>query len=271
MRFVNFLICFLFVGCAEGKDPREYATNALARSVRSNAVFTEGLDKEHFKKLVEGQSPKTTFVCCSDSRVHMHAFSLDPEDNVFAIRTIGNQMDTALGSIKYGVEHIEDKEESVQGTPLLLIVGHSQCGAVTAKMKENVHDCTIAKELEHVKVFTSNSNPTARQIEKNVMYNVHKQVDRALEVFRERVKEGKLIIVGAMYDFYPDETGSEVLGRMKILNVRDTDNVDECGSVRIEGEEVVVEEHVMRSVRKMSQALLQATHNWMEKVLKSRL
>ena len=74
-----------------------------------------------------GQSPCAVIVACSDSRVvPEHIFSAGIGD-LFVIRTAGNVIgDHQLGSIEYALEHL--------GCRLIVVLGHTRCGAVGAAM-----------------------------------------------------------------------------------------------------------------------------------------
>jgi carbonic anhydrase len=76
-------------------------------------------------ELAAGQQPFAVIVGCSDSRVPVETIFDQPPGNVFVIRLAGHVItDEALASIEYGV--------SVLGASLVLILGHSSCGAVKA-------------------------------------------------------------------------------------------------------------------------------------------
>lgn len=80
---------------------------------------------EDRKKLCEGQHPFAVVLCCSDSRVAPEIIFDQKLGDLFVIRNAGNIVDEeVLGSIEYAVEHL--------GTPLVVVLGHSCCGAVTA-------------------------------------------------------------------------------------------------------------------------------------------
>ena len=70
-----------------------------------------------------GQSPLAVIVCCSDSRVPPEHIFHAGIGELFVIRNAGNLIsDFALGSAEYAVEHLE--------TPLVVVMGHTGCGAV---------------------------------------------------------------------------------------------------------------------------------------------
>ena len=115
-----------FVRDPDIEDPSDRAHGFLRQMTRDNGAFMRGHDAKYFKTFADAQKPRATIVACSDSRVQSPAFDARPENDLFTIRNIGNQLATAEGSIEYGVGHLK--------TPMLVILGHSGCGAVKAAM-----------------------------------------------------------------------------------------------------------------------------------------
>ena len=96
-----------------------------------NARFITGAltPKDNYAELREqlnkGQHPFAVVLCCSDSRVAPEIIFDQKLGDLFVIRNAGNIVDEeVLGSIEYAVEHLE--------TPLVVVMGHAACGAVTA-------------------------------------------------------------------------------------------------------------------------------------------
>ena len=88
-------------------------------------LLPKGTYAEDRKALCEGQHPFAVVLCCSDSRVAPEIIFDQKLGDLFVIRNAGNVVDDdVLGSVEYAVEHI--------GTPLVVVLGHSSCGAVTA-------------------------------------------------------------------------------------------------------------------------------------------
>lgn len=76
----------------------------------------------------EGQHPIATVICCSDSRVPPELVFGCGLGEVFVVRSAGNVLDHfEVGSVEYGVTDLH--------TPLVLVLGHSGCGAVAAAME----------------------------------------------------------------------------------------------------------------------------------------
>jgi carbonic anhydrase len=156
----------------------------------TNSDFSDVHDDEFFKKFKQKQNPYLTILKCSDSRVQMESFDNTPQNGVFAIRNIGNQLLTSEGSVDYGV--------LVLNTPFLLIVGHSGCGAVSCAMTGTKTDIeAIDKELETIEV---NSDC----IQEAIVENINFQVSKALSKYSDKVESGDLTIFGAIYDFKND-------------------------------------------------------------------
>ena len=128
-----------------------------------------------------------------------------PAGDLFSIRNIGNQMTSALGSIEYGVNHLHSQ--------LFIIMGHSDCGAITAARGDFTHlEPAIVKDLKSLKLRHVSSN-----IE-GVEYNVHYQVRIAMQTFSKLIKEKKLLVIGAVYDF--SNAMHQGAGKINIINVQ---------------------------------------------------
>lgn len=150
------------------------------------------------------QKPRATLLMCSDSRMQAAAFDATPINDLFVIRNIGNQISTAEGSIEYGVLQLK--------TPVLLIAGHSKCGAIGASLKDhNDFSPCVRAELDSLQTNK------ARTIEEAVIENIHKQVDYALNKFGEIVSKGELFINGLLYDFSNDYNMGH--GKLMLINI----------------------------------------------------
>jgi carbonic anhydrase len=78
--------------------------------------------------LVAGQKPYAVILSCADSRVPPEIVFDKGLGEIFVIRVAGNVTDpVVLGSIEYAVEHL--------GSPLIMVLGHTRCGAVTAAVE----------------------------------------------------------------------------------------------------------------------------------------
>lgn len=177
--------------------------------VEDNAKFMATHKEAYFAPHLKGQKPRATVVTCSDSRVHTHAMDKDPDGDLFMVRDIGNQITTAEGSVEYGVRHLH--------TPLLVVIGHSACGAVKAAMGDySSIEAPIKRELDTIKVPGKNAKDD-KDVQTSVEANVNNQVAFALQKFEPEIKEGKLAVIGAVYDFRNDYKMGH--GKVVIVNV----------------------------------------------------
>jgi carbonic anhydrase len=108
---------------------------------------------------------------------------------------------TGLASIEYGVEHL--------GTPLLLVLGHTCCGAVTAAIKHarvQGHIPRLLDLIEPARAMAEAEKPGCSEAEiipRAIVCNVWLTCERVLEdsdIVRAKVREGKLKIEAAVYD-----------------------------------------------------------------------
>jgi carbonic anhydrase len=198
-------------------EPLSVARVFLGDALRDNRLHA-GQGAKVFHEYREQQTPRATVVTCSDSRVHTSAFDSTPENDVFMVRNIGNQIGHAEGSVEYGVEQL--------ATPVLMVIGHTGCGAVKAALGDLTKQSKAVRgELAHMKL----PKPEAAKDEKTawsdgVVANVHLQVAGAVRTYGERVQQGKLTIVGAVYDFRNDLGNGA--GKLTIVDVNGNDEAE---------------------------------------------
>jgi carbonic anhydrase len=192
------------------KEPLSRTRSYLRELLRDNALYMQQSEK-FFAGFANNQTPRATIVTCSDSRVHTTAFDSTPENDDFMIRNIGNQVGNALGSVEYGIEHLR--------TPLLVVIGHTGCGAVKAAMGDiSSLAKPIRDELEPLDIAPPAPKASERQAWLGgVLDNVHDQVTVALKHFGSHVQSGQLTVVGAVYDFRDDM--GHGFGKIEIVNV----------------------------------------------------
>jgi len=200
------LLCTAFIAAAplaaqandpHGSAPAKNPVEAMRFAVKGNNDFTAKHDKSYFEPFQKGQAPKLAVVACADSRVQTDLFGSDPTNNIFMIRNIGNQVATAEGSVDYGVRHMP--------TSVLMVMGHSSCGAIKAAMGEYASESSgIKRELdtlaEPIKADDKQGDFDSRWA-KNIERNVDYQVAVAQKQYADKIKSGELVIVGAVYDF----------------------------------------------------------------------
>lgn len=199
-----------FTWDSSDEEPLARMRAFMRSALGDNTKYAAEHKAEFFRSFANGQKPRATLVTCSDSRVQSTAFDATPENDVFTIRNIGNQMLTSEGSVEYGVHHLK--------TPLLLIMGHSGCGAVKAAMGDYTKESSpIVRELSTLKIPRTKEGSAEEQLTQGVVANVHSQVSLAVLKFGEEVERGDLTVVGAVYDFRDDMRRGA--GRFTIVNV----------------------------------------------------
>ena len=179
------------------------ADDAIKLLVEGNKRFVSGKHKAHLDHVnrrietAKGQHPFAIIVGCSDSRIPPEILFDQSVGHLFIIRTAGNVVDDiAIGSIEYGAEHL--------GAQLLVILGHSKCGAVDATMKGGEmpgHIGAIAKKIKPAvdKAKGKPGDAWLNSVNANVDIIVEQLKDNK-PMLHEMVHEGKLKVVGATYE-----------------------------------------------------------------------
>jgi carbonic anhydrase len=175
----------------------------LDQVLSDNYQHMQTIKKDEYKVFAKVQTPRATVVMCSDSRVQTKAITTMDVNDLFVVRNIGNQVINSSGSIEFGIRFLK--------TPVLLIIGHSGCGAVEAVVNGvDVENGCIERELETIAVDGECLNDA-------ILQNVHRQVKTSMRKFKKIIEEEKLIVIGAVYDF--QDTYKKGLGRLIVINV----------------------------------------------------
>lgn len=197
-------------------DPQTQIRGVIASIQQGNARYSKSRPAKHFQTFADKQSPRATVVTCADSRVHENDFHPSPDNDLFMVRNIGNQIATAEGSVEYGVRHLH--------TPLLMIVGHAVCGAIKAATGDYATiEPAIKTELNTLRI------PKGMDVTDGVLLNVNQQVDAAMRKFSPEIGDGKLAVIGAYYDFRNDLKMG--YGKLIITNVNGTTDPDTIQSL----------------------------------------
>lgn len=179
---------------------------AWADLVAGNQRFRKGKPQAHrmtparFAELAKGQHPKAIVLTCSDSRVPPELLFDQGVGEVFVIRLAGNvPAKAAIGSIEYAAEHL--------GSQLLVVLGHSKCGAVAAAATAATIDaqsnlgCILA-DIEPA-VAAARKSGAKDEVDAAVHENaklVAATVVERSEVLQHLIHENKLKVVTAVYD-----------------------------------------------------------------------
>lgn len=149
-----------------------------------------------------GQKPFATIYTCADSRLPVERIFDRGVGDVFVLRIAGNVIgDHSTGTIEYGVEHLH--------TPLLVVMGHTKCGAVKAACGGGHVGGSIDSLLTEITPAVDRArkaNPDATDdqlldfaINENVWQSVFELLNKS-EIVRKQVTDGKIKIVGAVCD-----------------------------------------------------------------------
>jgi len=209
-----------FAGLADtpAAAPRATSDEALQMLVGGNKRFVAGSithpgrTPDDFKPLASGQYPIAAIVSCADSRVAPEILFDQGIGDLFVIRVAGNYVAGAgpavKGSVEYAVAELN--------VPLIVVLGHSQCGAVKAAIK-HIHDHdalpgAINELVNSIKPAVTETegkagDPLQNAIEANVRRGVEK-LKTLGPVIGPAVKAGKVKVVGGTYDL---ATGSVLL------------------------------------------------------------
>jgi len=105
-----------------------YVKEGNERFVKNQGIARDTNERDR-DALKNGQKPFAAVITCSDSRVAPEIYLDLKLGDIFVIRNAGNVVDsTVLACVEYAVEHLK--------TPLVLVIGHSKCGAVTGAISK---------------------------------------------------------------------------------------------------------------------------------------
>jgi len=176
---------------------------ALMKLMEGNKRFVEdkaahpNRDSARKMQVAEGQNPFALVLGCADSRVPAEVIFDQGLGDIFVTRVAGNILDKAvLGSIEYGV--------GVLKIPLVMVLGHEECGAVKAALKNDPLpgdiDWIAGQIRNDIRGNTCDpKNPLPCATKLNVKVLVE-QLKRSDPVIAPLVKNGSVKIVGAFYN-----------------------------------------------------------------------
>ena len=173
---------------------------ALDRLMRGNARFAVDqitsiaqdlkLLREH---TVEKQEPFAAILSCADSRVPVELVFDQTIGHIFVTRVAGNIINSEIiGSLEYGV--------AVLGVKVLLVMGHSNCGAVSAALSKKPVPGQIASLYPHLEPAVADAGGDIVVATKRNAKLQANLLAKTSTVLAPRVREGKLKIEAAYYD-----------------------------------------------------------------------
>ena len=209
LLWITLIFCIPFWSLAAKETPTVSSAEALHKLEDGNRRFVKGKNtfpdvgvERRGETAKNGQQPFATVISCSDSRLPVEIVFDQGIGDIFVIRVAGNVCNVdEIGSAEYGTDHL--------GTPVLVVLGHTKCGAVSAVVKgAELHGNLpallhgIIPAVEKAK----NNHPDAKDdalvaaaIEANVWQSIEDLFKKSSLIMKQ-VQAGKLKIVGAIYD-----------------------------------------------------------------------
>ncbi len=173
-----------------------------ARYVSGQPLHANQGPERRLETVKGGQHPIATIIGCSDSSAPPEVLFDQGVGDIFVIRVAGNLAGpNEMGTVEYGVGHL--------GTPVLLVLGHTSCGAVTAaaqNAKVHGHITALINQIKPAVAKAKSWSPGAqgddlvnKAIKANVWLTMENILRKSHEV-SDRVKKGRLLLVGGIYD-----------------------------------------------------------------------
>jgi len=176
---------------------------AVSRLKEGNKRFVERkkADRDLLVQMDEtstGQFPFAALLSCIDSRVPAELVFDQGIGDVFNVRVAGNIVNhDVLGSLEYSCK--------VAGSKVIVVLGHTKCGAVTAACNsvELGNITHLLKKIKPAVKMVMKGNPDAETIEKVAIKNIELSIERIRDessILAEMEENGDIMIVGAIYD-----------------------------------------------------------------------
>jgi len=189
------------------------ASEALERLREGNRRFASGVESSNTltnqtrrNELAAGQEPFAIVLGCSDSRVPAEIVFDQGLGDLFVIRVAGNIVASSqIGSVEFAAERF--------GTPLVVVLGHSQCGAVLATLEEltrpreaqsrNLRSIVdrVRPSVEALLATELRNDPDAlvrQAVRANVRVSAN-QLRHGSELLEQLIQRNGLRVVGAEY------------------------------------------------------------------------
>jgi carbonic anhydrase len=188
--------------------PQPTPDEALARLLEGNRRFAADRlrrPRQSPRRRAEvsaGQAPFAVILGCADSRVPPEVIFDKGLGDLLVIRTAGHVVDDAvLGSIEFGADHLE--------IPLVMVLAHSECGAVKAALAGGSPAGKQTRLLEMIRPACAAVRDRPGDPVDNAVREHGRRVAAALaaapEVIAPRIADGRLRVVAAHYDLASGE------------------------------------------------------------------
>jgi carbonic anhydrase len=147
------------------------------------------------------QAPYITWLADSDPRVEPRFILPADSGLIYCVRNLANQLVISQGSIDFGVLYLR--------SPVLLITGNTDSEALSLLLTDNdALPTSIQADMDHLflpfsEVAKSKNNETLaleKKVQMLVEKNIDHQVDKAMELYQERIRDDRLVVIGAVLD-----------------------------------------------------------------------
>ncbi len=181
------------------------ADKALQLLMEGNGRFVSGSARgpnrtiTRARDVSRAQSPFAAVLGCSDSRESMDIIFDCGIGDLFVVRIAGNVVsDMVMGSLEFSVLKL--------GVSLIMVMGHTNCGAVQAAMDSGEvpgHMGSLMKEIEPcVNLCRRNPDITPDEVSRENVKNSVTRLRSAGPILEEKCMDGSLLIVGGIHDLY---------------------------------------------------------------------
>jgi carbonic anhydrase len=172
---------------------------ALQKLIEGNRRFAEGKsmasnrDIDRVRHVAGEQKPFAAFLGCADSRVPIEIVFDQGFGDLFVTRIAGNVASSEnIGSLEFGTQ--------ILGAKVLYVLGHTECGAVTATMKGTDVPGQISGLFQHIRPAVKTAKG---DLDKAILENVRNQAMLLAEsspVISKMIQRRELIVAGGIYD-----------------------------------------------------------------------
>lgn len=171
------------------KDALEKLKEGNRKYITSEFNSSDISQSKRDDALANGQAPYAIIITCSDSRVIPENIFMTGIGELFVIRIAGNVIDEhQLGSIEYAASHL--------GAPLIVVMGHTHCGAVDAAINHDPEGY-IKFITDKIKAAIGDETDPYKAACMNVK-ECEKEIESSLEIQEVEHLEG-LKVIGSMY------------------------------------------------------------------------
>lgn len=183
---------------ASAQQAKQWLSNGNIRFTTAK-YRRDGKSMADIKKLAGGQKPHSVILSCADSRVPPELLFDQSLGEIFVIRVAGEALDSSvIASIEYAVAHL--------GTKNIVVMGHTQCGAIKAAMgaKKGTSsgssslDALVADILPRLSEGVSSSSDVTKESSANAMGVAQDLIERS-KIIAEGVKSGAVEVSSALY------------------------------------------------------------------------